>query len=85
MYIENFLSLLFKNDIFCFFYSTGFIRRNFVYMYCELREHRINLIINDIHRCLPPDGTLLKVIEPKVDYSGDLREGKVGHEPRLEP
>ena len=26
-----------------------------------------------------------KVNDPKADYSGDLGEGKVGHEPRLEP
>ena len=34
-----------------------------------------------ICRCLPPDRTWHKV----NDYSGDLREGKVGHKPRLEP
>ena len=35
--------------------------------------------------CLPPDRTWHKVNDPKVDYSRDLGEGKVGHEPRLEP
>ena len=32
-----------------------------------------------------PDRTWHKVNDPKVDFSGDLGEGKVGHEPRLEP
>ena len=32
-----------------------------------------------------PDRTRHKVNDPKVDYSGDLGEGKVGNEPRLEP
>ena len=31
------------------------------------------------------DRTRHKVNEPKADYSGDLGEGKVGYEPRLEP
>ena len=31
--------------------------------------------------CLPPDRTWHKVNDPKVDYSGDLGEGKVGYEP----
>ena len=35
--------------------------------------------------CLPPDRTWHKVNDPKVDYSGDLGEGKVRHEPRLKP
>ena len=34
---------------------------------------------------LPQDRTRDKVNEPKVDYSGDLGEEKVGHESRLEP
>ena len=33
----------------------------------------------------PPDRTWHKVNDPKVDYSGDLGEWKVGHEPRVEP
>ena len=37
-----------------------------------------------ICHCLPPDRTRHKVNGPKVDYSGDLGEGKVGHEPKLE-
>ena len=39
----------------------------------------------DIGHCLPPDRTWHKVNDPKADYNGDLGEGKVGHEPRLEP
>ena len=39
----------------------------------------------DICLCLPPDRTWHKVNDSKVDYSGDLREWKVGKEPRLEP
>ena len=35
--------------------------------------------------CLPPDSTWPKVNDPKVDYNGDLGEGKVGNEPMLEP
>ena len=31
------------------------------------------------------DRTLHKVNDPKADYSGDLEEGKDGHEPRVEP
>ena len=38
----------------------------------------------DICLCLSPDMTWHKVNDLKVDYSGDLGEGKVGHEPRLE-
>ena len=34
---------------------------------------------------LPSDRTWHKVNDLKVDYSGDLGEGKVGHEPRLKP
>ena len=41
--------------------------------------------ISDICLCLPPDRTWHKVNDPKVDYSGDLGEVMVGHEPRLEP
>ena len=37
----------------------------------------------DICLCLPPDRTLHKDNDLKVDYS--LEERKVGHEPRLEP
>ena len=37
----------------------------------------------DICHCLPPDRTWHKVNDPKVNYSGDLGEGKVGHEPKL--
>ena len=33
----------------------------------------------------PPDRTWHKVNDPKADYSGDLGEWMVGHEPRLEP
>ena len=33
----------------------------------------------------PPDRTWHKVNDLKVDYSGGLGEGKVGHEPRLLP
>ena len=44
-----------------------------------------NSVIWYICLCLPPDRTWHKVNEPKVDYSGDLEERKVGHEPRLEP
>ena len=39
----------------------------------------------DICVCLPPDRTWHKVYNPMVDYSGDLGEGKVVYEPRLEP
>ena len=38
-----------------------------------------------ICHCLPPDRTRHKVNDPKVDYSGDLGEEKVGQKPRLEP
>ena len=38
----------------------------------------------DVCLCLPPDRTWHKVSDPKVDYNGDLGEGKVGHEPWLE-
>ena len=31
----------------------------------------------DIHPCLPPDRTWHKVDDPKVNYSGDLEEGKL--------
>ena len=34
--------------------------------------------------CLQPDRTWHKINDPKVDYSGDLGEGKIGQEPRLE-
>ena len=44
-----------------------------------------DLKIGFICLCLPPDRTWPKVIDPKVDYSGNLGEGKVGHEPRLDP
>ena len=33
---------------------------------------------------LPPDRNCQKVNDSKVDYSGDLDVGKVGHDPRLE-
>ena len=39
----------------------------------------------DICLCLPSDRTWHNVNDPKVNYSGDLGEGKVGHESRLEP
>ena len=38
-----------------------------------------------ICHCLPSGRTWHKVKDPKVDYSGGLREGKVGHEPKLKP
>ena len=38
-----------------------------------------------IYHCLLPDRTRDKVDDPKVDYSGDLGERRIGHEPRLEP
>ena len=38
-----------------------------------------------IFHCLPPDRTRHKVNHPRADYSGDLGEGKVEHELRLEP
>ena len=41
-------------------------------------RERVNICL-----CLPPDRTWHKVNDPKVDCSGDLGEGKVGHEPRL--
>ena len=37
----------------------------------------------DICLCLSPDRTWHKVNDLKIDYSGDLGEGKVGHKPRL--
>ena len=39
----------------------------------------------DICLCIPPDRTWHKVNDSMVDYSLDLGEGKVEHEPRLEP
>ena len=39
----------------------------------------------DICLCLLPERTWHKVNDPKVDYIGDLGEGKIGHETRLEP
>ena len=44
-----------------------------------------DLSVLDICLCLPPDRTWHKVNDLKVDYSGDLGEEKVRHEPRLEP
>ena len=44
-----------------------------------------HLVMDVICRCLPPDRTWHKVINPKADYSVDLEEWKVGHEPGLEP
>ena len=41
--------------------------------------------VADICRCLPPDWIWHKVNDPKGDCSGDLGEGKVGHQPMLEP
>ena len=38
-----------------------------------------------ICHCLPPDRTRPKVNDSKDDYSGGLGEGKVGHDPKLEP
>ena len=38
---------------------------------------------DDICRCLPPDSARHKVNDPKVYYSGDLSEGKIGREPSL--
>ena len=38
-----------------------------------------------ICHCLPHDRTRHKVNDLKIDYSGGLGEGKVGHEPKLEP
>ena len=38
----------------------------------------------DICLYFPPDRTWQKVNDPKVDYSGDLGEVNVGHEPRLD-
>ena len=38
-----------------------------------------------ICRCLASDRTWHKVTDPKADYSGDLGEGKVKNELRLEP
>ena len=42
-------------------------------------------ILANICFCLPPDRTWHKVNDLKVDFSGDLGEGKVRIEPRLEP
>ena len=51
-----------------------------------LREAQLLIeLAFDICLCLPLDRTWHKFNDPKVDYSGGLREGKVGHEPRLEP
>ena len=43
-----------------------------------------NIYIYVCH-CLQPEKTRHKVNDPKVDYSTDLGEGKVRHEPRPEP
>ena len=43
------------------------------------------LILTYTCLCLLSDRTWHKVNVPKVDYSEDLEEGNVGHEPRLEP
>ena len=40
---------------------------------------------SDICLSLPLDMIKYKVNDPKVEYSGGLRERNVGHEPRLEP
>ena len=37
-----------------------------------------------ISQCLPPDTAWHKVKSPKADYSGDLGEGKIRNEPKLE-
>ena len=50
-----------------------------------LSMDQIELCNDSICHCLSPDRTRHKVNDPKVDYCGDLGEGKVGHEPRLEP
>ena len=44
-----------------------------------------DFLLYQIFVCLPPDRTWSKVNDLKVDYSGGLEEGKLGHEPRLEP
>ena len=42
------------------------------------------LQLADICICLPPDRTWHKVNDTKVDYSENLGEGKIGHEPRFQ-
>ena len=49
------------------------------------RDKRKEYLLSDICLLLPPEMTWHKVNYPKIDCSGYLREGKVGHEPRLEP
>ena len=46
-------------------------------------QQQINAV--DIWHCLPTDRTWHKLNDPKVDYSGNLGEEKVEHEPKLEP
>ena len=48
----------------------------------DLQNRMLNKYICHCHQT---DRTWNKVNDPKVDYSGDLRERKVEHEPRLEP
>ena len=48
----------------------------------ENNEYIATSEVDFICFCLPPGHN---VNDPKVDYSGDLGEGKVGHEPRLKP
>ena len=49
--------------------------------YCLYQKKGRTESVMNICRCLPPDRTWHKV----NDYSGDLGEGKVGNESKLEP
>ena len=50
-------------------------------------EARLSSRSEEVDICLsfPPDRTWHKVNDPRVDYNGDLGEGKVEHEPSLDP
>ena len=49
------------------------------------RKASVQSTVADNCLSLPPDKTWDEVNDPKVDYSGDLGQGKVGHKPRLKP
>ena len=52
-----------------------------------MKMPRVTLLIKRdfICLCLPPEGTWHKINDPRVVLKWGLGEGKVGHEPRVEP
>ena len=75
---------------FCCFYPNKWNKENNVYgIYTSMHKHTHIHTHTHTHIyiccCLPPDRTRHKVSDLKVDHSEDLGEGKIEHEPKLEP